>query len=64
MFINLDKDYSTYCLSESRPLVYKMKSSDQKLQLKQFIIVIWNYGNYEIALSNAYKSESEIFFVL
>ena len=23
MFINLDKDFSTYCLPETRPLVYK-----------------------------------------
>ena len=39
MFINLDKDFSTYCLSETRPLVYKMKSPDQKLELKQFIVI-------------------------
>ena len=60
MFINLDKDFSTYCLSEARPLVYKMKSPDQKLQLKLFTIVIWNYA-HELSLAMPTKVTDILF---
>ena len=62
MYLILDKDFSTYCFSETRPLVYKQKLF-LELQLKQIIIFLRNYA-HEFSYAMSTKVSLIFCFVL